>query len=89
MINITWLRTFCALAEFGHFTRTAERLHMTQSGVSQHIRKLEDQLDTDLLIRQGKQFSLTNAGEQLYKEAGEILQRLSNLEQRIGEDPHL
>ena len=60
---------------------------MTQSGVSQHIRKLEEQLDTDLLIRQGKQFSLTNAGEQLYREAGEILQRLSNLEQRIGEDP--
>lgn len=87
MINITWLRTFCTLAEVGHFTRTAERLYMTQSGVSQHIRKLEEQLDTDLLIRQGKQFSLTNAGEQLYKEAGEILQRLSNLEQRIGEDP--
>lgn len=87
MINITWLRTFCTLAEVGHFTRTAERLYMTQSGVSQHIRKLEEQLDTDLLIRQGKQFSLTNAGEQLYREAGEILQRLSNLEQRIGEDP--
>ena len=87
MINITWLRTFCTLAEIGHFTRTAERLYMTQSGVSQHIRKLEEQLDTDLLIRQGKQFSLTNAGEQLYREAGEILQRLSNLEQRIGEDP--
>ena len=87
MINIAWLRTFCTLAEVGHFTRTAERLYMTQSGVSQHIRKLEEQLDTDLLIRQGKQFSLTNAGEQLYKEAGEILQRLSNLEQRIGEDP--
>ena len=87
MMNITWLRTFCTLAEVGHFTRTAERLHMTQSGVSQHIRKLEEQLDTDLLIRQGKQLSLTNAGEQLYREAGEILQRLSNLEQRIGEDP--
>ena len=87
MINVTWLRTFCTLAEVGHFTRTAERLYMTQSGVSQHIRKLEEQLDTDLLIRQGKQFSLTNAGEQLYREAGEILQRLSNLEQRISEDP--
>ncbi|MGM8938264.1 LysR family transcriptional regulator [Psychrobacter sp. Pi2-51] len=87
MMNITWLRTFCTLAEVGHFTRTAERLHMTQSGVSQHISKLEEQLDTNLLIRQGKQFSLTNAGEQLYKEAGDILQRLSNLEQRIGEDP--
>ncbi|AMN67143.1 LysR family transcriptional regulator [Psychrobacter sp. P11G5] len=87
MINITWLRTFCTLVEVGHFTRTAERLHMTQSGVSQHIRKLESQLDVDLLIRQGKQFSLTDAGEELYREAGDILQRLANLEQRIGEDP--
>lgn len=87
MINIMWLRTFCTLVEVGHFTRTAERLHMTQSGVSQHIRKLESQLDVDLLIRQGKQFSLTDAGEELYREADDILQRLANLEQRIGEDP--
>ncbi|HSP84641.1 MAG TPA: LysR family transcriptional regulator, partial [Psychrobacter sp.] len=62
MINTTWLRTFCTLVEIGHFTRTAERLYMTQSGVSQHIRKLESQLGIDLLIRQGKQFSLTDAG---------------------------
>ena len=86
MINTTWLRTFCTLVEVGHFTRTAERLYMTQSGVSQHIRKLESQLRIDLLIRQGKQFSLTDAGEQLYREAEDILQRLSRLEQRIGED---
>lgn len=86
MINTTWLRTFCTLVEIGHFTRTAERLYMTQSGVSQHIRKLESQLGIDLLIRQGKQFSLTDAGEQLYQEADDILQRLSRLEQRIGED---
>ena len=86
MINTTWLRTFCTLVEIGHFTRTAERLYMTQSGVSQHIRKLESQLGIDLLIRQGKQFSLTDAGEQLYREAEDILQRLSRLEQRIGED---
>ena len=87
MMNVTWLRTFCTLVEVGHFTRTAERLHMTQSGVSQHIRKLESQLDVDLLIRQGKQFSLTDAGEELYREADDILQRLANLEQRIGDDP--
>ncbi|MBH0064492.1 LysR family transcriptional regulator [Psychrobacter sp. SZ93C1] len=87
MINITWLRTFCTLVDVGHFTHTAERLHMTQSGVSQHISKLENQLDTDLLIRQGKQFSLTDAGQQLYQEAEDILQRLARLEQRIGEDP--
>ncbi|PYE39428.1 LysR family transcriptional regulator [Psychrobacter fozii] len=87
MINIIWLRTFCTLVDVGHFTHTAERLHMTQSGVSQHISKLENQLDIDLLIRQGKQFSLTDAGQQLYQEAEDILQRLARLEQRIGEDP--
>jgi DNA-binding transcriptional LysR family regulator len=87
MMNITWLRTFCALVEIGHFTRTAEHLHMTQSGVSQHIHKLEAQLELALLIRQGKQFSLTDAGQRLYTEAQDILLRLASLEQRIAKDP--
>lgn len=86
MINTIWLRTFCTLIEVGHFTHTAERLHMTQSGVSQHINKLEAQLDISLLIRQGKQFSLTSAGEYLYDEAKDILLKLTHLEQRLGED---
>jgi DNA-binding transcriptional LysR family regulator len=87
MINTTWLRTFCTLVEVGHFTRTADHLHMTQSGVSQHVRKLEEQLGTELLVRQGKQFSLSGAGERLYTEAQGILFALSNLEQTVGEDP--
>ncbi|MGY0558165.1 MULTISPECIES: LysR family transcriptional regulator [unclassified Lysobacter] len=87
MINTTWLRSFCTLVEIGHFTRTAERLHMTQSGVSQHVRKLEEQLGTELLVREGKKFSLSDAGERLYAEAQDILLALSNLEQKIGEDP--
>jgi len=87
MINPIWLRSFCTLAEVGHFTRTAERLYMTQSGVSQHVRKLEEQLGRPLLIRQGKQFTLTDAGERLYREAREIILSLSNLEQRVVEDP--
>lgn len=86
MINAVWLRSFCALVEMGHFTRTAERLHMTQSGVSQHVKKLEDHLGRDLLVRQGKQFSLTEAGRRLYEEANEIIEALSGLEQRVGED---
>lgn len=87
MINVTWLRTFSTLAEVGHFTRAAERLHMTQSGVSQHVRKLESQLGAELLVRQGKQFSLSGAGERLYTEAQGILLALSNLEQKVGDDP--
>ncbi|WP_372750377.1 LysR family transcriptional regulator, partial [Litorivivens sp.] len=87
MINTVWLHSFCTLVEVGHFTKTAERLHMTQSGVSQHVRKLEQQLDVELLVRKGKQFSLSDAGERLYSEAREIIAALSDLEQCVGEDP--
>ena len=87
MINTVWLRTFCTLVEVGHFTRTAERLHMTQSGVSQHVRKLEEQLGTELLVREGKRFSLSGAGERLYNQAQDLLLALANLEQKVGEDP--
>jgi len=60
---------------------------MTQSGVSQHMRKLEEALGVELLVRDGKKFSLSDAGERLYAKAQDILQALSNLEQSAGEDP--
>lgn len=87
MINTAWLRSFCTLADIGHFTRTAHELHMTQSGVSQHVRKLEQQLGVELLVRQGKQFTLSDAGQRLYKDARKVLLELSNLEIRIADDP--
>lgn len=87
MINMTWLRTFCTLAEIGHFTHTAERLHMTQSGVSQHLRKLEEQLGVPLIIRQGKQFLLSREGERVYEEGRTILLSVRNLEGALKENP--
>ncbi|WP_318463554.1 LysR family transcriptional regulator [Photobacterium leiognathi] len=87
MINPVWLRSFCTLVETGHFTHTAEKLFMTQSGVSQHIRKLEQYLDQPLITRHGKKFTLTNAGERLYSEANTIVQSLADLDKRISEDP--
>ncbi len=87
MINPIWLRSFCTLVEVGHFTRTAERLHMTQSGVSQQVRKLEEQLGRPLLVRHGKGFTLTDAGERLYDEGHHIIRLLLDLEQQAGADP--
>lgn len=87
MINPNWLRSFCILVEIGHFTRTADRLHMTQSGVSQHIRKLEDQVGQALLLRQGKGFTLTEAGRKLYDEGQKILIALEHLDRELGNDP--
>ncbi|WP_424930838.1 LysR family transcriptional regulator [Amaricoccus macauensis] len=66
MINAAWLETFTTLCETGHFTRTAERLNMTQPGVSQHLRKLEAQLAQPLIAQDGKSFALTTAGEAVF-----------------------
>ncbi|PKG99122.1 LysR family transcriptional regulator [Paraglaciecola sp. MB-3u-78] len=86
MINQALLKTFCTLVNVGHFTQTAEKLFMTQSGVSQHIKKLEKQLDSQLLIREGKTFSLTAAGHQLHQKGLELLRSSDELEALIRQD---
>jgi len=86
MINMTWLKTFCVLGDIGHFTRTAEALFMTQSGVSQHIKKLEEQLSTPLLIREGKSFSLTDAGVKLHRQGKTLLYASQDLATAIRQD---
>lgn len=65
MINPEFIHTFLALAETKHFTKTAKRLHMTQPGVSQHLKKLEEYFGTALIHKQGKSFTLTDAGKKL------------------------
>jgi DNA-binding transcriptional LysR family regulator len=65
MLNATWIETFTVLAEEGHFTRAAQRLNMTQPGVSQHLRKLERQVGHPLIAQDGKSFTLTEAGAAL------------------------
>ncbi|WP_028022874.1 LysR family transcriptional regulator [Enterovibrio calviensis] len=62
MLNPKWLITFETLADTQSFTKTAECLFMTQPGVSQHIKKLEDTLGETLIFREGKQFELSQAG---------------------------
>jgi DNA-binding transcriptional LysR family regulator len=84
-----WLKTFCTLAEVGHFTKTAEALFITQSGVSQHIKKLEQQLDTDLLLREGKSFSLTDAGIKLHQLGHDLLRSGDDLVSVIKQDDPL
>nr|WP_086939042.1 LysR family transcriptional regulator [Thaumasiovibrio occultus] len=69
LLNPTWLHTFVTLVDTGHFTETAKRLFMTQPGVTQHIQKLEAELNTALLRREGKKFELTAEGEKLYRYA--------------------
>lgn len=71
MLNPLWLKTFITLIETGHFTRTAERLFMTQPGVSQHIKKLEQACGHPLIERNNKSFEITQQGKMLFDYAKE------------------
>ena len=68
------LTTFVVVAEEGHLTRAAERLHASQPTVSAHIKALEEELETRLFIRTPKGMRLTEAGARLKARANAVLQ---------------
>ena len=61
-IDLKWLRSFVVVAEEANFTRAAERVHVSQSGVSAQVRQLERDLGTALIDRSGRVATLTAAG---------------------------
>ncbi len=64
-IDTRWLRAFLAVADTGSFTNAARTVAMTQSGISQHIARLEDALGTELFSRTREGAALTESGESL------------------------
>src|SRR5215468_1504452 len=73
MLDIDLLRSFVSVVEAGGFTRAGERVHRTQSTVSQQIRRLEDALGRELVHRNGRQATPTEEGERLLSYARRIL----------------
>lgn len=67
------LRSFVAVAEVGHLTRAAEKLHISQPAVSAQIRALEDELDLALFERTSSGMVLTAAGARLLVDAEKVL----------------
>jgi DNA-binding transcriptional LysR family regulator len=72
-MDLKQLECFIAVAEERHFTRAAQRLNIVQSGLSQTIRMLEDELGGPLLVRSTRRVDLTPAGKVLLKEAARVL----------------
>jgi DNA-binding transcriptional LysR family regulator len=64
-ITFRQLETFSAVARFRSFTRAAEALHLTQPAVSLQIRQVADVIGLPLFEQNGREISLTAAGEEL------------------------
>src|SRR6201987_991296 len=74
MLDFELLRAFVAVAECGGFHRAAERLNLTQSTVSQQIKRLELETKCPLLRRTTRSVALTDDGEMLLGDARRLLQ---------------
>ena len=67
------LRSLVTVVEFNSFTKAGELLGRSQPAISLQINRLEEILDVKLLIRDGKNIVLSEAGEQLFDYATQIL----------------
>eukprot|EP01136_Pigoraptor_vietnamica_P036449 Opistho-1_new@103036 len=67
----------------GSLTAAAEVLHVTQSALSHSMKKLEQQLGTDVWLREGRSLRLTQAGQYLLAVANRVLPQLDLAEERL------
>ena len=81
-------RAFCLAAEELNFTRAAKKAAMTQSGMSQHIARLEKQMGAPLFRRINKTVQLTEAGNLLFQFIRKQSDALTELRDHVTKDTH-
>lgn len=74
--NLEYFRTFLYVANLHSFTKAAEYLYVSQSAVSQSIRKLEEELNCTLFLRNVKGAQLTTEGVELLAHVQRAIQEL-------------
>jgi DNA-binding transcriptional LysR family regulator len=84
-MELRQLEYFVAVAEERNFTRAAERVHISQSGVSAQIRRLERELGAELLDRSARTVTLTVAGKAALEHARTALAAAGAMGQAVGE----
>lgn len=84
-MELRQLEYFVAVAEERNFTRAAERVRISQSGVSAQIRRLERELGADLFDRSARTVTLTVAGKAALGHARAALAAAGAVAQAVGE----
>lgn len=82
-IDSRQLLAFCTLVQTGSFTETARILSLTQSAISHSVKNLETDLRCQLVTRTGRKINITEDGEELYKDAQNILNQMQGARMRI------
>ena len=81
--SLDLLKGFEAAARLLSFTRAGEELHLTQSAVSRQIQELEEQLGVPLFHRRHRTLALTDAGQQLFPAAAQVLATMRTATDRL------
>jgi DNA-binding transcriptional LysR family regulator len=84
-MDLSQLEVFLAVAREGRFSRAAEKLHRTQSAVSQTIQKLEQELSEPLFDRSSRDGQLTDAGRVLQEYAERLLNLRNDAQEALVE----
>jgi len=82
-VSLRQLRVFEAAASSRSFSKAAEILHLTQPGVSMHIKELEANAGLPLFERIGRKLYVTEAGQELLVRARDILRALKDAEDTL------
>lgn len=86
------IKYFVAIVETNSFTEAAAKCFISQSAISQQIAVLEEELGVKLTKRNGRRFTVTQAGEYFYKRGKAVLREAESLKAettRIGSDSEL
>jgi DNA-binding transcriptional LysR family regulator len=84
-MELRQLEYLVAVAEEANFTRAAQRVHISQSGVSAQIRQLEHDLGATLIDRSGRTATLTDAGKAALEHARTVLAATAAMRQAVDE----
>jgi LysR family nitrogen assimilation transcriptional regulator len=82
-MNLKQLSYFLAVASTGSFTKAAEQIPLAQSALSRHMRMLEEELGTTLLIRTGRGVEVTEQGEFLVIRARSLLEQSEDTKRNL------
>ncbi len=81
--SLNLYKVFCTVVETENYTEASQKLYVTESTISTHIKNLEEQLNVTLFYRESNCLTLTKAGEELYNSIHSRIDEIEFTEREI------